>query len=115
MKLQKRAARVGFDWPSVDPVFDKLQEEITELREEVRKASLDGIEDELGDVLFVSANLALRLGVDPEAAVRSTNEKFIRRFKAVEAALRDRNLTPKEVSLEEMDGLWNEVKALERP
>ncbi len=114
VKLQKRAARVGFDWPSIDPVFEKLQEEIAELRMEVDKASMDGIEDELGDVLFVCANLALRLGVDPETAVRSTNDKFIRRFKAVEATLRDRNLSPEEANLEEMDALWNEVKALDK-
>ncbi len=114
VKLQKRAARVGFDWPSVAPMFDKLDEEIAELRAEADKDSLDGILDEMGDVFFVCVNLALRLGVDPETAVRATNDKFTRRFKAVEAALRDKGSTPEQSSLEEMDNLWNEVKAREK-
>ncbi|HEY1771717.1 MAG TPA: nucleoside triphosphate pyrophosphohydrolase [Gammaproteobacteria bacterium] len=110
-KLQKRAARVGFDWPELAPVFDKIREEITELeRELAEKAAHPRLEDELGDVLFAVANLARKLGVDPEQALRGTNRKFERRFQHVETRLREQGKKPEQASLEEMDGYWDEAK-----
>lgn len=111
-KLQRRAARVGFDWPELAPVFGKIREEITELEREVaEKAAHPRLEDELGDVLFAVANLARKLGVDPEQALRGTNRKFERRFRHVEARLGEQGRKPEQVSLEEMDGYWDEAKA----
>lgn len=114
VKLQKRAARVGFDWPETGAVLDKLAEEARELVEARDELSADAIEDEMGDMLFVMANLARHLGVDPEAALRRTNAKFTRRFAAVEDALHDRGSSPANSTLEEMDALWDAVKASER-
>ncbi|MEO1549831.1 MAG: nucleoside triphosphate pyrophosphohydrolase [Pseudomonadota bacterium] len=114
VKLQKRAARVGFDWPQTDQVLDKLQEEARELVEARDTLSADAIEDELGDLLFVMANLARHLGVDPEAALRRTNDKFTRRFGAVEDALAAQGRTPQDASLDDMDALWDAAKAQER-
>lgn len=110
-KLQKRAARVGFDWPELKPVFAKVWEELAELEHEVGSASpRERLEDELGDVLFAVANMARKLGVDPEQALRGTNRKFERRFRHVEARLKERGLKPEQVSLEEMDSYWDEAK-----
>jgi nucleoside triphosphate diphosphatase len=110
-KLQKRAARVGFDWPELPPVFAKLREELAELEHEVGSgAPRARVEDELGDVLFAVANLARKLGVDPEQALRGTNRKFERRFRHVEARLRERGLKPEEAGLETMDAYWDEAK-----
>lgn len=110
-KLQKRAARVGFDWPELKPVFAKVREELAELEHEVGSASpRERLEDELGDVLFAVANMARKLGVDPEQALRGTNRKFERRFRHVEARLKERGLKPEQVSLEEMDSYWDEAK-----
>ena len=110
-KLQKRAARVGFDWPELKPVFAKVREELTELEHEVgSNAPRERLEDELGDVLFAVANMARKLGVDPEQALRGTNRKFERRFRHVETRLKERGLKPEEVSLEEMDAYWEEAK-----
>ncbi|HEV2212408.1 MAG TPA: nucleoside triphosphate pyrophosphohydrolase [Gammaproteobacteria bacterium] len=110
-KLQKRAARVGFDWPELKPVFAKVREELAELEHEVGSASpQERLEDELGDVLFAVANMARKLGVDPEQALRGTNRKFERRFRHVEARLKERGLKPEQVSLEEMDSYWDEAK-----
>ncbi|MFY0691373.1 MAG: nucleoside triphosphate pyrophosphohydrolase [Paracoccaceae bacterium] len=114
VKLQKRAARVGFDWPSTDEVLDKLIEESKELVEARDTLTQREIEEELGDLLFVLANLARHLKVDPEAALRATNAKFIKRFKAVEEKLASRGKTPAQSSLEEMDRLWDEAKAESR-
>ncbi|MCR9086725.1 MAG: nucleoside triphosphate pyrophosphohydrolase [Rhodobacteraceae bacterium] len=114
VKLQKRAARVGFDWPDTGDVLAKLAEEAQELVEARDRLSADEIEDELGDMLFVMANLARHLGVDPEAALRRTNAKFTRRFRAIEAALAARGKTPDESDLAEMDALWDAAKAAER-
>ncbi len=112
-KLQKRAARVGFDWPELKPVFAKLREELAELEQEVEaQAPRARLEDELGDVLFAAANLARKLGVDPEQALRGTNAKFERRFRHVEARLAEKGLKPEQVSLEEMDRHWDEAKRL---
>ncbi len=113
-KLQKRAARVGFDWPDVGPVLDKLGEEARELAEARARMDPDAIEDEMGDLLFVMANLARHLGVDPEAALRRTNAKFERRFKGIERALQAAGKRPQDASLAEMDALWEAQKARER-
>jgi len=110
-KLQKRAARVGFDWPELAPVFAKVREELGELEHEIGSdASRERLEDELGDVLFAVANLARKLGVDPEQALRGTNRKFERRFRHVETRLRERGLKPEEAGLETMDAYWDEAK-----
>lgn len=107
MKLQKRAARVGFDWPSAAPIFDKLAEEVREVAAEIEAGSnADRLEDEVGDLLFTCVNLARHLAVDPEAALRRANRKFERRFRKIEAALAERGRTPAESSLDEMEALW---------
>ena len=111
VKLQRRAARVGFDWSEAAPIFAKLDEEIEELRREMRTQSADKVrlEDELGDVLFVIANLARHLGVDPEAAIRSTNSKFTARFKWME-----KNADLDILSLAEMELQWEQAKSQSR-
>jgi nucleoside triphosphate diphosphatase len=111
-KLQKRAARVGFDWKEIGPVIAKIEEELEELRLEVEANAADRarITDELGDVLFAVANLARHCKVDPEAALRSTNDKFERRFRYVEQRLADQGRTPAQASLEEMEAFWQEAK-----
>lgn len=113
-KLQKRAARVGFDWPDTGDVLDKITEEAAELAEARDTLSADQIEDEFGDLLFVITNLGRHLGVDPEAALRRTNAKFTRRFGYVETALKDLGKRPEDSSLAEMDALWDEAKMAER-
>ncbi|MDE2446213.1 MAG: nucleoside triphosphate pyrophosphohydrolase [Alphaproteobacteria bacterium] len=110
VKLQAKAAKVGFDWPSVDNVYDKIAEEIAELR----AAPVDQKAAEFGDVLFALANVARHLGIDPEAALRTTNQKFTRRFAHIEAELTKRGKEPKDSNLEEMDALWNQAKEFER-
>ncbi len=114
VKLQERAAKVGFDWDEISLVVGKVQEEADEVAEAVAQGDRDAIEDEIGDLLCAVANLARHSGVDPEAAVRRSNAKFERRFRAIEAALAARGKTPAESDLWEMDGLWNEAKAAER-
>jgi len=115
IKLQNKAARVGFDWPSLGPVLKKLEEELAELEEAVARAASNlgraEIAEELGDLLFVVANVARHLDVDPEAALRSANAKFTRRFHAIEAKLAADGRTPAQSTLEEMDRLWDEAKA----
>lgn len=113
-KLSKRAARVGFTWPDAETVFGDIEEELDELRAEIRAgASHDRLEDELGDVLFTIANLARMLNVDPEAALRRTNDKFNRRFRAVEAALAKADRRVEDTDLAELDRLWDSVKGVE--
>ncbi len=115
VKLQTRAARVGFDWPSTAEVLDKLNEEMLELSEVLAQGGdPDRLEDEFGDLLFVYANLARHLKVDPEAALRRTNAKFRRRFGQIEEKLAARGLSPEQSTLEEMDTLWTEAKISER-
>ena len=114
LKLQKRAARVGFDWPSTDEVIDKITEEARELVEARDTLTQTEVEEEYGDLLFVMANLGRHLGLDPEAALRAANAKFTRRFEGVEAKLAARGKTPAESDLAEMDALWDEVKAVAR-
>ncbi len=110
VKLQKRAARVGFDWKDAASVLDKIAEETTELVEARETKSADAIEDEFGDLLFVIANLSRHLKVDPEAALRRTNQKFIDRFQYIEKRLAGDNRSTEEASLEEMEALWQEAK-----
>jgi MazG family protein len=114
VKLSKRAARVGFVWPSAVEVLAKLHEEVAELEAEVAAGDVDKARDELGDVLFVCANLARELDIDPEAALRGTNAKFIRRFKYIEAELAAVGSSPAASDLAEMDALWDAAKAAER-
>lgn len=118
VKLQKRAAEVGFDWPSLAPVLAKAEEEIAELKAAIDASPPDAskppakkIGEEFGDLLFVMANIARHLGVDPEAALRDANAKFTRRFKSIEAALAAEGRKPEDSTLEEMDRLWDDAKA----
>ncbi len=123
VKLQDKAAKIGFDWPSLAPVFDKLKEELGELEQAV---GADGkgpagslpdrgkIEEEFGDLLFVIANVARHLKIDPGAALRSANQKFIRRFGRIEELLAAQGRTPAQSTLAEMDRLWDQAKAEER-
>jgi ATP diphosphatase len=113
LKLQKRAARVGFDWPSTDQVLDKINEESRELVEARDTLTQTEVEEEFGDLLFVMANLGRHLNLDPESALRKANAKFTRRFEAVEAKLSERGKTPSQSSLDEMDALWDAVKTEE--
>jgi ATP diphosphatase len=113
-KLQKRAARVGFDWPALAPVFDKIGEEIAELRAEIDQGgAAERLADELGDLLFAVVNLARRLAVDPEQALRHANRKFERRFRRIETELAARGKPLAEASLEEMEAEWQRAKAEE--
>jgi MazG family protein len=115
VKLQKKAARVGFDWGAVGPVLAKIEEEITEVRHEIAGAAPpERLADELGDVLFAVANLARHLKLDPESALRGTNAKFERRFRRIEAWLADDGRTPADSTLAEMDALWERAKGEER-
>ncbi len=115
VKLQRRAARVGFDWLELLPVLDKIEEEIAELKQEIRDASpSDRVADELGDLLFTLANLARHLETDPEAALRHANAKFMRRFQAIEARYADAGRALTEASLDELEDAWREVKKAER-
>jgi nucleoside triphosphate diphosphatase len=134
VKLQDKAARVGFDWPSLAPVLDKLKEELGELEEAIAGVRPSGsdtvastrvhatvsdpvdltpIEEEFGDLMFVVANVARHLKVDPEAALRAANRKFMRRFHAIERKLAAAGRTPAQSTLAEMDRLWDEAKAEE--
>lgn len=114
VKLTARAARVGFDWPDVSFIFDKLREETAELEAEIAAGDKAKMRDELGDILFVCANLARKLDLEPEDALRSTNAKFARRFQFIEAELTARGKTPSDSNLAEMDALWDAAKATEK-
>ena len=116
IKLQNKAAKVGFDWPSLTPVLAKLKEELAELEHEIASApegdaTSRAIEEEFGDLLFVVANVARHLKIDPESALRAANEKFTRRFRHIEARLVERGRSPAQSNLAEMDALWDEAKA----
>jgi ATP diphosphatase len=135
VKLQDKAAAVGFDWPSLAPVFEKMREELAEFEDVALAADPRGggagrtsgaiehtdgsddkarIEEEFGDLLFVMANVARHSGIDPETALRRANDKFTRRFAGVEQKLHQKGSAPADSTLAEMDALWNEVKAEER-
>ncbi|MRX49402.1 nucleoside triphosphate pyrophosphohydrolase [Paracoccus sp. S-4012] len=114
VKLQNRAARVGFDWPETTQVLEKLREEAEELVAARNSADTAALTEEMGDLLFVAANLARHLDVDPEEALRQANAKFTRRFEAIEAALAADGRRPQDSTLAEMDALWDAAKAAER-
>ncbi|WBQ13794.1 nucleoside triphosphate pyrophosphohydrolase [Hyphomonadaceae bacterium BL14] len=113
-KLTKRAARVGFDWPSAEEVFSKLDEELGEVREAIASGDQDHVAEELGDLLFVISNLSRKLSVDPEAALRSANAKFERRFRWIEQRLAAEGKTCSDVNLDVMESHWLEAKLEER-
>jgi nucleoside triphosphate diphosphatase len=116
LKLQEKASRVGFDWNDPRAVLRKIREEANEIEEALSGNAADGAEAaaEVGDLLFAAVNLARHLGADPEALLRGTNQKFERRFAAIEAALASKGVAPKDATLIEMDALWDEAKAEER-
>lgn len=114
VKLSRRAAGVGFVWPTVDKVLEKLDEEVDELKVEIAAGDLAKAREELGDVLFVAANIARTLDIDPEDALRATNAKFARRFRFIETELKARGKTPADSDLTEMDALWDAAKAAEK-
>ena len=113
LKLQKRAARVGFDWTDIDDIIAKLDEETAELRAEIKKDSVeqDRVIDEVGDVLFVAVNLARRAGVDPETALMGCNSKFEQRFRYIELQAEKIGKSLDELSLDEMEAMWQEAKS----
>jgi len=113
-KLQKRAARAGFDWPEVDGVIAKIEEELEEVSEEMAGEEPETLAGEIGDLLFACINLARHVGVDPEPALRRTNTKFERRFQYVEQKLREQGVLLEESDLDQMDRLWEEAKRLEK-
>ncbi len=113
-KLQAKAAKVGFDWNSVAPVWDKIYEELDELRRAADGGAREEVEGELGDVLFSVVNLARFFDIEPETALNVTNNKFVRRFARVEAEVKGRGLKWKDFTLEQLDELWNEAKKLEK-
>ena len=127
-KISSKAAHVGFDWPTVQGLFEKLAEETHELQEQIQDAPApnvaaeklklpeslkDRVEDEVGDLFFVLVNIARYLSVDPESALRRTNKKFRRRFGWLEEQLRQQNRTLEEATLDEMEALWQQAKSLE--
>jgi ATP diphosphatase len=114
VKLQDKAAKVGFDWPSLAPVFAKMKEELAELEDVVAKGDRATIEEEYGDLLFVLANVARHLALDPESSLRAANQKFMRRFRYIEEQLFERGSSPAQSTLSEMDTLWDEAKERER-
>ena len=113
-KLTSKAARVGFDWPSVDEIFGKLHEEVDELKDALLHDSTDRaslrIEQEVGDLLFVAVNIARFLRIDPETALRKTNQKFVSRFQHIEHRLREAGKDFTQTNLEEMERFWQEAK-----
>ena len=119
-KLQKRAVRVGFDWPDVAPVFDKVREELDEITEVLEAAPAgaapdpERLEDELGDLLFTCVNLARKLGTDPETALRRTNAKFERRFRDVESYAAAEGHSLKDLDIDALEALWTRAKVAER-
>jgi MazG family protein len=112
-KVQKKAATIGFDWQEVSPIFDKVREELSEV-EEAQPEGRARLEEELGDLLFSVVNLARKLKVDPEVALSGATHKFARRFRGVEARMRERGIPSEGTSLEALDMLWDEVKNAEK-
>ncbi len=110
LRIQQKAKKVGFDWDTVEQVWDKVEEEMQELQEAVASQNQDAIEDEYGDVLFALSNYARFIKIDPEGALERTNQKFINRFQRLEAIVKERNQDLSNMTLAEMDEIWNEVK-----
>jgi tetrapyrrole methylase family protein/MazG family protein len=110
LALQKKASKVGFDWPDPEPVFEKLQEEIAEIREAVETKDRDSVESEVGDLLFSVLNLARLLDVDASRALAGTNRKFIDRFGQLERRVAERGSRVEELSLQDLDRIWDRVK-----
>src|SRR5258706_2304175 len=113
-RLTEKAARVGFDWRRTEDVFDKVDEEIAELHDAIDSGVSSNVEDEVGDLLFTIANIARKLNVNAEEALQSTNRKFTRRFESMESHVRESGRNVDDLTLEEMDALWDEAKAAER-
>jgi MazG family protein len=113
-RLTEKAARVGFDWRRTEDVFEKLDEELAELREAVASGDPLHVHEEIGDLLFTIANIARKVNVVAEDALQSANRKFLRRFESMESRVRERGQNLDELQLEEMDALWDEAKARER-
>lgn len=113
-KLQSRAAKVGFDWDNIEGVIDKIEEEIRELKDAMKENKKERIEEELGDLLFSIVNFGRFIKIDPETALRKTNRKFEERFRSLERLVREQGKNLKDLSLDEMDALWNVVKSKER-
>ena len=113
-RLTEKAARVGFDWRRTEAVFNKIDEELAELREAMRSGEESKVHEELGDLLFTIANIARKLNVNAEEALQSTNRKFTRRFEIMESRVREGGRNIDDLTLEQMDGLWDEAKAAER-
>lgn len=114
LKLQERAAKVGFDWSEPEPILDKIEEEIGELRQALREKDRAKVSDELGDLIFAVVNIGRHVGTDPEMALRGTNTKFRRRFAHIERELGDAGETLDGATLERMEELWQAAKAIER-
>ncbi|MEO7539710.1 MAG: nucleoside triphosphate pyrophosphohydrolase [Pyrinomonadaceae bacterium] len=110
LKLTKKAAKVGFDWENTDHIFDKLDEEAAELKQALKNGNAANAAEEIGDLLFVLVNLARRLDIEPETALKNTNRKFRHRFKYIEDQLKSEGRTPVDADLKEMDDLWNKSK-----
>ena len=110
VKIQKKVAKVGFDWPDVAPVFAKIREELDELEEALSEQDQTHVEEEMGDVLFAMSNLARHLSVSPDVALMKTNVKFRRRFRRIEELLGEQEASLQEMSLEELDKLWDQAK-----
>lgn len=111
LKISKKAAKVGFDWENTNQIFDKLAEEVEELKEAIDTRDVGEVAEEIGDLLFVVVNLARKLDIEPETALKKTNRKFRSRFKFIEENLKQRGRALEDSSLEEMDSLWNQAKA----
>ena len=109
-KLQRRAARSGFDWPNIEPVWGKLDEEINEVREALADGNPDAVEDELGDLLFTVVNLARHCGIDSEQALQRATNKFDTRFRRVEELAAKQATPMQSQSLEQLDALWDRAK-----
>ena len=114
LAVQQRAAAVGFDWPDASGPLAKVKEEIGEVERERGKGKGEGLQDEIGDLLFAVVNFARKLAIDPATALEGANEKFVRRFEAVERLAAARGLVMGRASLEQLDQLWEETKATER-
>ena len=116
VKLQKRAASVGFDWPNISQIIDKMHEEVAELTDELESTPQDKqrLTDEVGDLLFVAVNLARKVGVDPETALISCNKKFETRFNYIEQQITSKNKSLSDSTLDEMEKLWQEAKSVNR-